>query len=100
MDLDFSFTIERISKVYFCCQIKCVCDRRKLKNKKRQSYIIIGVSGPEKTESAKIILENIKNFNNDEISTIILDRIPVLELFGNAKIMRNENSSKFIEINN
>ena len=71
-----------------------------LKNKKRQSYIINGVSGPGKTESAKIILEYYNNFNNDEISKLILDIIPVLEVFGNAKIIRNENSSKFTEINN
>ena len=53
-----------------------------------------------KTESAKIILEYYNNFNNDEISKLILDSIPVLEVFGNAKIIRNENSSKFTEINN
>ena len=72
-----------------------------LKNKKkRQSYIINGVSGPGKTESSKIILEYCNSFNNDEISKIILDNIPVLEVFGNEKIIRNENSSKFSEINN
>ena len=63
-----------------------------IKNKKRQSYIINGVSGPGKTESTKIILEYYNNFNNDEISKIILDMIPVLEVFGNEKIIRNENS--------
>ena len=29
-----------------------------------------------------------------------MDSIPVLEVFGNTKIIRNENSSKFSEINN
>ena len=29
-----------------------------------------------------------------------MDNIPVLEVFGNEKIIRNENSSKFSEINN
>ena len=72
-----------------------------LKNKKKKkSYIINGVSGPGKTESSKIILEYCNSFNNDEISKIILDNIPVLEVFGNEKIIRNENSSKFSEINN
>ena len=101
MDLVFNYIykIERISKAYFYYSIKYAYNRRMLKNK-RQGYIINGVSGPGKTESTKIILEYCNNFNNDEISKIILDRIPVLEVFGNAKLIRNENSSKFSEINN
>ena len=66
---------------------------------KDQNYIINGISGPGKIESTKIILEYCNSFNNDKISKIKPDRIPVLEVFGNTKIIRNENSSKFSEIN-
>ena len=76
--------------------------RKMLKTKKIQNFIITGDSGSGKTESSKIILEYLTGSNNDEISKNIMDSNPLLEAFGNAKTVRNDNSSrfgKFIEIN-
>ena len=76
--------------------------RKMLATKKNQNFIITGDSGSGKTESTKLILEYLTNSNNDEISKNIMDSNPILEAFGNAKTIRNDNSSrfgKFIEIN-
>ena len=66
-----------------------------LKNKKRQSYIINGVSGPGKTESVKIILEYYNNFNNDEISKIILDKIIIYSKILNFMMKKKIIISKY-----
>jgi len=79
-----------------------------------QSILISGESGSGKTESTKIILKylavsSLNCLNNkkihDEETTVekqVLDSNPLLEAFGNAKTVRNNNSSrfgKFIQIN-
>ena len=76
--------------------------RKMLKDKEIQNFIITGDSGSGKTESTKLILQYLTDSNNDEISKNIMDSNPLLEAFGNAKTVRNDNSSrfgKFIEIN-
>ena len=76
------------------------------KNSKNQALIISGESGAGKTEATKNAMECItyyfskfkKNINNDnEISLEkkILNCNPILEAFGNAKTLRNDNSSRF-----
>lgn len=67
-----------------------------IESKKSQSIIIAGESGAGKTESARIILEYLSDIaHNNQIDQKILDTNVILESFGNAKTIRNNNSSRF-----
>lgn len=75
-----------------------------------QSIVISGESGAGKTETSKIVLKYltsrehcINGKNRDDLSPHVaaeldkrlLDTNPILEAFGNAKTLRNHNSSRF-----
>ena len=85
-------------------------------NKKNQSILVSGESGAGKTESVKICLDHIatiqgglkrqselqkdtmKDGQHQVMSSIVqrvVDSNPLLEAFGNAKTVRNDNSSRF-----
>lgn len=71
-----------------------------------QCVIISGESGAGKTESAKLIMNYIAAISSkggasmanivDDVKHIILESNPLLESFGNAKTLRNNNSSRFV----
>ncbi|KAL5381464.1 hypothetical protein DPSP01_007177 [Paraphaeosphaeria sporulosa] len=69
--------------------------------KENQCVIISGESGAGKTEAAKRIMQYIANVSGgsnsgiQEIKETVLATNPLLESFGNAKTLRNNNSSRF-----
>jgi myosin I len=66
-----------------------------------QCIIISGESGAGKTEAAKRIMQYIANVSGgtdssiQQIKDMVLATNPLLESFGNAKTLRNNNSSRF-----
>lgn len=74
--------------------------RTMLSELESQCVIISGESGAGKTEASKLIMQYIANNCGRSadvlrVRNIILDSNPLLEAFGNAKTIRNNNSSRF-----
>jgi len=74
--------------------------RSMIQNKANQCVIISGESGAGKTEASKIIMQFITAVSKsssevDRVKKQLLESNPLLEAFGNAKTLRNDNSSRF-----
>ena len=66
-------------------------------SKKNQSIIVSGESGSGKTENTKHILNYLcKHYSkNNSLSDKIIASSYIIEMFGNAKTIKNKNSSRF-----
>ena len=77
--------------------------RNMISDEENQSVIISGESGAGKTVAAKYIMDYLSHASGGgvkakHVKDVILQSNPLLEAFGNAKTVRNNNSSRFVGI--
>lgn len=82
-------------------ETSCMAYRGLAVDGKHQSILVSGESGAGKTETVKIVMRHLSSVTSgageksSRVVQRVLDGQPLLEAFGNAKTVRNDNSSRF-----
>ena len=80
-------------------ETSCMAFRGLAVDGKHQSILVSGESGAGKTETVKIVMRHLSYVSGESKSNVVVQRVldgqPLLEAFGNAKTVRNDNSSRF-----
>lgn len=87
-------------------ETSCLAYRGLATSRKNQTILVSGESGAGKTETVKIVMSHLATLEqtrpwapvsreNETVITRVLESSPVFEAFGNAKTIRNDNSSRF-----
>jgi myosin-5 len=87
-------------------ETSCLAYRGLALSGQHQTILVSGESGAGKTETVKIVMSHLatleqtrpwapKSSKDSTVITRVLESSPVFEAFGNAKTLRNDNSSRF-----
>ena len=86
-------------------EISCMAYRGLALSGESQTILVSGESGAGKTETVKIVMSHLATLEqtrpwtakskDDTVIRRVLESSPVFEAFGNAKTLRNDNSSRF-----
>ena len=87
-------------------ETSCLAYRGLALSGQSQTILVSGESGAGKTETVKIVMSHLATLeqtrpwapvsrDNETVITRVLESSPVFEAFGNAKTIRNDNSSRF-----